>query len=328
MKINAETVVLSSKNYTFENTLVFINGNENGLISKIEELITSRIKLKNDFEKILLDSKNFNKDSFLDQINNKNFFSNYKIICVINLNEGVLKFLLDLELKDLSILISAPEVKSGSKIKKFFDTHKKFYSISCYSLSENSRKNFINNFVSKNKINLSNDAYWYLFHNTSDKYQLLENELEKLLNFSGEEISVNEMNKLLSDSGGLKYDDLFFDCIGGNKNQIIVNSQKTIKTSADAYLMLKTIKNFSNILTSVSENKNGSNFIELTNRYLPKYLFMKKKDFEKLVEKINIDKLILINRLLQKTEIYLRRNDVGYLMIVQRFLLNYSKIIK
>ena len=44
MKINAETVVLSSKNYTFENTVVFINGNENGLISKIEELITSRIK--------------------------------------------------------------------------------------------------------------------------------------------------------------------------------------------------------------------------------------------------------------------------------------------
>ena len=327
MKINAETVILNSKNYAFENNVVFINGNENGLISKIEKLIISSIKLKNDFEKILLDSKNFNKNDLLDQINNKNFFNNYKIICVTNLSEEVLKFLLDLEIKDLSILINASEIKSGSKIKKFFDTHKKFYSVSCYSLSENSRKNFINDFISKNKINLSNDAYWYLFHNTSDKYQLLENELEKLLNFSNEEVSLNEINKLLSDVGGLEYNDLFFDCVNGNKNQIIINSQKTIKTTTDAYLMLQTIKNFSNILTSVSESKNGSSFSELTNRYLPKYLFMKKKDFEKLVEKINLDKLILINRLLQKTEVYLRRNDAGYLMIMQRFLLNYSKII-
>ena len=156
---------------------------------------------------------------------------------------------------------------------------------------------------------------------------MLENELEKLLNFSDEEISLNEINKLLTDVGGLEYNDLFFDCVNGNKNQIIINSQKAIKTSTDAYLMLQTIKNFSGILTSVSESKNSSSFSELTNRYLPKYLFMKKKDFEKLVEKINLDKLILINRLLQKTEFYLRRNDAGYLMIMQRFLLNYSKII-
>tara|TARA_B100000686_G_scaffold346913_1_gene434502 strand:- start:678 stop:1664 length:987 start_codon:yes stop_codon:yes gene_type:complete len=327
MKFNAENIVLNSSNYHFDNKIVFISGNEIGFITKIEELVLKSIKLKNEFEKIILDSKNFDKDNFLEQINNRSFFSNYKIVHVTNLTQGVLDFLEKLELKNLTIIISAAEIKSSSKIKRYFDMHNQFYSISCYNISENFKKKFIENFITNNNVEMSDDAYWYLLHNISDKYKLLESELEKLSNFSNEKISLREITLLLSNTEGVELNDLFFDCVNGNKNQIIISSQKKINSSSDAYLMLQIIKNFSKILISTSEKKSGSNFSTLVNQYLPKYLFMRKKNFEELVKKINFEKLVLINALLQKTEIYLRKDNDNYLMIMQRFLLNYSKII-
>jgi len=39
MKINAETIITSSKNYNFRDLIILINGNEDGLIAKIESVI-------------------------------------------------------------------------------------------------------------------------------------------------------------------------------------------------------------------------------------------------------------------------------------------------
>ena len=77
-----------------------------------------------------------------------------------------------------------------------------------------------------------------------------------------------------------------------------------------------------------SEKKNKENIAELVEYYLPKYLFRQKASFELAVIKANLSKMMVINNLLQKTELYLRKNDSGYLVTMQRFLLNFSKIIK
>lgn len=328
MKVNAESVVLNIDNYNFKNSIILISGNEEGFISKIESIILKNIEVSESVEKIYLDCKNFEGDS-LNKLQNNSLFSNFKILQIINLNEKVFSFLKKINLENITIVINGQGIKSSSKFKKFFDSDKSFYSIVCYKISENFKKSVVDNFLSKNKVDLSSDAYWYLLHNSGNKYEFLDNELEKLLNFAhNKKVSLDDVAKLLSDTGGIDFSDLYFGCVIGNKEFIINNSEKTIKSVSDAYTLIQLIKGFSKILTSVSEKKLEMSLPNLVNNYLPKYLFRQKKNFEKLVSNISIDKIILLNGLIQKTELYLRKNDNNHLIIIQRFLLNYSKIIK
>ena len=101
-----------------------------------------------------------------------------------------------------------------------------------------------------------------------------------------------------------------------------------IRSSADAYVFLQITKNFLKILISSSERKNENNITNLAERYLPKYLFRQKASFELAVARADLNKIRDVNNLLQKAELYLRKNDSGFLLIIQRFLLNFSKTIK
>ena len=89
-----------------------------------------------------------------------------------------------------------------------------------------------------------------------------------------------------------------------------------------------TIIKFLKILIFSSERKNENNITDLARRYLPKYLFRQKTSFELAVARADLNKIRVINNLLQKAELYLRKNDSRFLIIIQRFLLNFSKTIK
>ena len=85
-----------------------------------------------------------------------------------------------------------------------------------------------------------------------------------------------------------------------------------IRSSADAYSFLQITKNFLKILISSSEKKNENNITDLAEHYLPKYLFRQKTSFELAVTRADLNKIRIINNLLQKAELYLRKNDSGF----------------
>ena len=169
---------------------------------------------------------------------------------------------------------------------------------------------------------------WFFLENSSNDYQILENEVIKISNFGKNNASVEDIGRLSGNAVSLQFEDLFFQCIGGNKQAIIKKSEKMIQSSADAYKFLQITKNFLKILISSSEKKSGDNIADLVERYIPKYLFRQKADFQLAITKADLKKVRIINNLIQKTELYLRKNDSGFLIIIQRFLLNFAKTIK
>ena len=69
------------------------------------------------------------------------------------------------------------------------------------------------------------------------------------------------------------------------------------------------------------------NIDDIVNIYLPKYLFMKKQVFKEILKKNDLKKIGNANKLVQKTENLMRKNSNLHKEIVERFLLNLSKII-
>ena len=328
MKVNAEKFLDNLDQYKFEKTVFFVTGNEEGLINKVQNIILRKHKPNIYSETTILDLKTDNKIDLKKLTHTQSLFNKSNILQIKNPNDSLIESLEKINYSNNTIIIEGKNIKNNSKIKKYFDFHKKFYSIVCYKLTKAFKKKLVDKLFDHNNCKLSKDAYWFFLENSSNDYQILENEIIKISNFNKVNASVEDIRKLSCNADSSQFEDLFFQCISGDNQSIINKSGIMIRSSADAYSFLQIAKNFLKILISSSERKNKNNIADLTERYLPKYLFRQKTSFELAVARADLEKIRTINNLLQKTELYLRKNDSGFLIIIQRFLLNFSKTIK
>ena len=328
MKVNAEKFLNNLNQYKFEKTIFFVTGNEEGLINKVQNVILSKHKTNIYSEIKTLDLKIDKKINLKELTHTQSLFNKSNVFQINNPNDSLIASLEKINCENNTIIINGVNIKNNSKIKKYFDSHKKFYSIVCYKLTKTFKKKLVDKLFNQNSCKLSKDAYWFFLENSSDDYQILENEVIKISNYGKVNASVEDISKLSGNAGSSQFEDLFFQCIGGSNQSIIKKSEIMIRSSADAYSFLQKAKNFLKILIFSSERKNEDNISGLVEHCLPKYLFRQKTSFELAVTRADLNKIRIINNLLQKTELYLRKNDSGFLIIIQRFLLNFSKTMK
>ncbi|MBO6466427.1 MAG: hypothetical protein HVK46_03325 [Pelagibacteraceae bacterium] len=328
MKVNAEKFLDNLDQYKFEKTVFFISGNEEGLINKVKNIILCKHKSNTYSERKILNLKTNNKNYLKELTHTQSLFYKSNILQIKNPNDSLIESLEKINYDNNTIIIEGENIKNNSKIKKYFDFHKKFYSIVCYKLTKEFKKKLIDKLFDQHNCKLSKDAYWFFLENSSDDYQILENEVIKISNYGEVNASVEDISKLSGTAGSSQFEDLFFQCIVGSNQSIIKKSEIMIRSSADAYSFLQIVKKFLKILISSSERKNKNNIADLAKHYLPKYLFRQKNSFELAVSRADLMKIRIINNLLQKAELYIRKNDSRFLVIIQRFLLNFSKTIK
>ena len=328
MKINAEKFIDNIKKYVVPETVYLVSGNESGLISSIEKLIISNLNSGQDNEIITVDKKNDKNLDFANIAMSQSLFKTKNIIIIKNPDNVIFDSLEKLDIKNNTIILRADNIKNTSKIKKYFDNHKSFFSISCYKLSANFKKKIIDQFINNKKLTLTKESYWFLVENTSDEFQLLQNDLDKIYSFGKSSVSVEELRKIISNTNTSEMDELFFHCFTLKKDMILSKTSKTIHSVNDAFVFLQAFKRLTKILVLAIEEKSNKNMEGLTNYFLPKYLFRQKENFKIILQKSNLKKISQIYLLMQKTELYLRKNDGHFLIIIQRFLLNCSNSLK
>ena len=266
--------------------------------------------------------------SVIEFKNPASLFGNKKIIYVSRPQDSLLQYIEKIENPETTVIINGEGFSTSSKLKKYFLLHKKYYCINCYKLTRGYKKKLIDKALNEKKIKFSEDAYWFLIDGISDEYQLLENEIEKISNFKNDKLSLDIANKLLSNKKNIQLDELFLHCLTGNNKSIIDLTKKSLLSAEEVYLFLQVVKNYSKILIKTCELKDTKPISQLVDQFLPRYLFKQKGVFEKIIKKTTISKIIDLNKLIQKTELFLRLNNTNHQIIVQRFLLNARKIVK
>ena len=318
MKVSSDKILLEDKNFFIEKKVFLISGNEETLINKIERFLVEKFKLigfdyveKKENISVAHDS---NKE-IVEQL-----FSNSKIIIYKNPKDVNLDSLENSFCEKTITIITHNNLKSTSKIKKEFDFHKEYISISCYKLSREIKKKILDKFLGSNNVLLESDSYWYFVDNTSDLYQLFENEMLKLVDMNKDKISLKDMRELLSNQKAGELDRLFFSILK-TQSDLFLDVKKSITNSADSYLFLQRIKFYFDLII------NSKNINEASNLF-PKYLFNEKHKYIKIYQKTDKEKLIKIYELIKKTELMLRKHSILYLPISQRFLINLKKHLK
>lgn len=307
---------------------ILFYGNESGLVSKLIKSIYNILQNQlglNGIQKF--DHKNDKENTLEDLLKNNSLFSKVNFIVLNNPQEMLVEELKKIESIESVLIINGEGIGAKSKIRKYFDDHQQFISVPCYNFDKQTIKETVDKFLSDKKITLQNNTYWYLIDNISDECLVLENELQKLYNYNNPLATIGDIQKLIAQKNNYKADNYFFICATGNYKLILKDINMSVNSINDSYEILGSTKKFIQILSDATLEKNN-NLDYLVQNYLPKYLFMKKEIFKNVLKKINIKKISIIVKLLQKTEYLLRRNSAQHLEIIERFLLNFIKIIK
>ena len=328
MKINKEFLLSKIKNNKIEPGVFFLFGNDSGTIFKLSELIVSHFRKNLKTETIaVFDLKKQSVSNISNEISNKSLFSENKIIKITNINEKSLRDLEKIDFEENIVIVNGEGIRASSKLKVFFDNHKKYLSVPCYPLNRVDKIKVIDEFLKNESVILTKESYWYVIDNITDDFLLLFNELEKISLFKSEDLSISRLKGLIVKNESFKTDNIFFVCAEKNTNKILNETFFLISSQKEGYEILQNIKRFVQILSTAIQKKGLEDYESISNSCLPKYLFMKKNLFINIVKKNDRKNIIKIFNLIHKTEVLLRTNAAQYFEITQRFLLNLSKTL-
>jgi len=319
MRTSPEKIILDIESINTQKKIFLISGNEPTLIKCVEFALINYLKKNRecsvDFYENAPLKRNINFD--LSPL----LFSNYHIIVHNNPKDVDLKYFEGCDFESTAVILSFPNMPSTSKIKKIFDSHKEFYSISCYSMDSSFKKKFLDKALGTNNIKIEDDGYWFFLDRSSSFFGLFDKEVAKLIDYNKPKMYISDIRLLLSDSvDDHQIENLFF-LILADKTTLVTQSRIFLTSSNESYILLQRIKFFFDILLK------SKNINDAKNNF-PRYLFKKNESFLTIFKKLNSKKVSKILSLIKKTEILLRKNNSLHLSISQRFLLNLKSSLK
>jgi len=307
MKINPENFILNEE-LCFKYSSFFISGNDESYIQSLVELLTKSFSKKGYLKKRLVGEASTSPDLF--NIENKSLYIADKY-----LGDEVIQ---EIEQSgDVFIFYEKNSLKN-KLIKKGFSNSKQKVLIECYELDQNTKKIILNEFIKKHNLIFENDTYWLLLDLLSNKFSILQTELEKILLLGGQNDDLSLASALNLDQavdGGI-----FFFKTQLKSVSISSHLNSSINSLSDFYSYFSYFKFFSLLLIN-SENK-----LDLEKK-IPKYLFKEKQSLIKIFSFLNENKKKYLSFLILKTERLVRKNPNLYKSLFFRFVMNYRKII-
>ena len=302
--------ILLNENFIIDKKIYFISGNEKTLMQKIKATIVEKYQKKTN-------AGITNIDTIKDFVEEVGLFEDHKII-LVNRCKGIdEKNLKNIKSSHGVFIFVDENSQKIKKIKSLFNKDKDSYLIDCYELDRETKIKFLKKFLTDNSLNISQDVYWLLIDKLDSKYSFFENSLNHIVALDEEDLTLNNVKKLLtiSDSGKEK---IFFNLLKKNK-EIVDLYRNKILTITDVNEFYFYIKFFCQLII---ESKSEEEY----QKKIPVYLFKEKHKLIDIFRKYNSKKKKLLIKLLSMTEKVLREDSNLSLVFGLRFLLNIKKI--
>ena len=309
MKINPLAILLNDK-FKPNKKFYFISGNEKTLMEKMRSKIIGDIQL---YKNVQI-KKISTISGFVDEVG---LFDNENIYIVSDYKEITEDSLSKIKDTQNNFIFFQENSQKIRKIKSIFSLDKDSYLIDCYELNRDSKIKILNNFLNKNKLEVSQEVYWFLIDRLDTKYIFFENCLIKILELDKQDITLKNIKKILTvdDYGKEK---IFFNLLEKNKEIVDLYKDKIITNSDVNDLYYYSRYHCQMIIDSENENE--------YNKKIPIYLFREKEYLMDIYRKYNSQKKKLLLRLLLSTENILRKHSDLSLIVGLRFILNIKKI--
>tara|TARA_B100000579_G_scaffold393737_1_gene370574 strand:+ start:1454 stop:2449 length:996 start_codon:yes stop_codon:yes gene_type:complete len=313
-------------NLNAHNLFLFYGENEgykNEIIKeKFEKLYQGQIYRYD--EKEVLEKKN----EFFNGILSKSFFENKKLIIVSRVTDKIKEVIEEViltKIEDVKIILSANVLEKKSKLRNLFEKEKNIICIAFYADTNQILSGFAIKFFRDKKIPISQETINLLVERCKGNRENLNNELEKIENFSKYDKKINseDIIRLTNLSENYSASELIDSCLSKNikKTSNILNENNY--SDEDCILILRTLLiKAKRILKLQEEVKKNKTIDQVISNFKPP-IFWKDKEIVKQqmlcwsLEKI---KNMIIN--INEVELTIKKNSSNSLNILSDFIIN------
>ena len=306
-----------------KNFFLFYGKNEELKVQATNYLINKNTIFFSYEEKEILD----NKENFLENMLTKSLFEQEKVIIIKRATDKILKIIEELSVKnihDISLIINADTLEKKSKLRNFFEKHKKFICIAFYPDNEQTLNKLTLDILKSKKISISQENINFLVQRCNGDRKALLNELNKIEYFSknGKKISEENLKKITNLFENHSISELIDNCLAKNKKKTIHILNENNFTSEDSILIVRTLLNKSKKLLKLADEYEINKNIELTISSAKPPIFWKDKEITKRqIEKWEKDKIKNLIYKINELELIIKKNLSISMNIIINFIL-------
>ena len=320
------------KKHNLKNINFFlVYGDNKGLIEEIvqETLIPNLPKSVFKYEEmeILKDTNNFEQN-----ILNKSFFENEKLIIVNRVSDKLLNVIENIFSKNIVdlhfILLSGPLDKK-SKIRKFFEKERQYICVPVYEDNLQTLSSIVLSFMRERGISISQQIVNIIVERAAGDRSNLKNELKKIENYSlnKKKISITDILKITNLSQNYSISELVDNCLSKNKTKMIKILNENNFNPEECIIILRTflIKLKRLIKLHDELNTNNKNIDTAISSFKPPIFW---KDKEIVKQQIKCFNYTETRRLILKTneiELIIKKNPKSSLNVTTDFVISQTQ---
>ena len=301
-------------------------GYKNEVIKKHFEKIYPNSVYRHDENQILDD-----KDKFLNGLLSKSFFDIKKLIIILRVSDKIMDIIEEIisrNIKDTTIVLSAKILEKKSKLRNFFEKEKKIICVPFYADSNQTLNSIALKFFKKKNIYISQQTINLLIERCRGNRENLNNELEKIENFSKSEKKINseDVLKLTNLAENYNVTELTDNCLAKNIKKTTNILNENHYSTEDCILVTRTLLIKAKRLLKLQEEiDNNKSIEEVVANFKPPIFWKDKEIVKKQIANWSLKKIknMIIN--INNIELLIKKNYANSLNILSDFIIAQAK---
>ena len=271
-------------------------------------------------------------DNFINQIKNKSFFDDKKIIIISRSTEKIFKTienLLDDNYEDTKIIINAGILEKKSKLRNNFEKNKNLVCIPVYPDNDLSLSKIAGTFFKKKQIPISQEMINLLVERCRGDRENLNNELDKIESFSKnkKKILIEDIFKLSNLAENYSYSELCDQCLMKNlkRTNNILNENNYDNQDCIAIIRTMLLK-VKRLVKLKEENLYEKNIDNIITNFKPPIFWKDKEVVKTQMKNWSLESAKKLLYELNDLELLIKRNLDNSLNILQDFIISKAKV--
>ena len=320
---------ISKINFNKNNFYLLYGENEgykNEVIKKYFEKIYPNSIYRHDENQILDD-----KDKFLNGLLSKSFFDIKKLIIISRVSDKIVDLIEEIiskNIKDITIILSAKILEKKSKLRNFFEKEKKIICVPFYEDSNQTLNSIALKFFKEKKISISQQTINLLIERCRGNRENLNNELEKIENFSKSEKKINsdDILKLTNLAENYNATELTDNCLAKNIKKTTNILNENHYSTEDCILITRTLLIKAKRLLKIQEEINSNkNIEEVVANFKPPIFWKDKEIVKKQIANWPLKKIKNMITNINNIELLIKKNSINSLNILSDFIITQTK---
>ena len=321
---------LSNINNIKSNFYLFYGENE-GLKSEAIDIIKKSGFTKNFYRYEESEILN-NYDNFLNEITNKSFFEQNKLIIISRVSEKIYTLIDEIknaEIDDVKIIINSGKLDKKSKLRQNFEKQKDLVCIAFYEDDNKTLANLAYKFFQDKKISISREITNLLVERCRGDRNNLKNELSKIELFLKDKknITQEQLLNLTNLAENYSFSELVDACLSKNVNKTVRIINENNFSSEDCVSIVRTFLAKSKRLLLLKQMNNENNNLEKNISDFKPPIFWKDKEIVRQQFKHwsleSIENLIFF---INDIELILKKNNINSVNLLNDFILSQVKV--